>query len=160
MKSPAYGMARLGLAAAAACHLLVFSAAPLLHSCGHARPADSRFATCPCRAAAPARPWFAGAARGCRLCGLLGGSCAACNGRSGASRKGPATPAVGGTAWADGVCLACLYLQNAQSGSPPDSARPAVAPVQTPPAYPPVASDANRWLLSFDHPARAPPAAA
>ena len=147
-------MARLWLAAATACHVLVFSAVPLLHTCDHTS-AECQQTSCGPDGSASSH--FFSPMHG-RLCRLAGG-CRAARG-TGISRNGKTATTVGGQAWASGTCLACLYLQSAQSGSPFDAAKPVPKLIETVLTYAAAISDASPWFVLFDYPARAPPAVA
>jgi len=138
-------------ALAAALHLLVFTSAPLLHTCRLAGGG-----------AAPHRVGASGAPLAyppsCRCpCGV---ACAGYATRAtDAPQKAGAALAAGPAARSDAACLACIYAQSTQSGHPSEPVKPISAPARAALIRPEL-SDVSPWLVLFDYPARAPPAVA
>jgi hypothetical protein len=141
------------LAAAAACHVVVFSLSPLLHAhgcplCG-SRCAPRAAASVASPGPLPGRPHGS-------LCLLMG----CCRPAGGSRGDDDGTAGVRGTcSGAGGVCLACLYLLSVKSPSPLDAGATVTATTGCAVAYPP-ASDVSPRCASFEYPARAPPGCA
>ena len=145
------GMRKLLAAVMAACHLLVFISVPLLHTCN----CEQAGLDGPSAEDRVSQPAAANSLPCSRLCGLSGGHRQALW-TAGAGRSA-ASPANCCPAPCAGACLACWYLQNAQSGQPEDSGKTSFVPTPTPQVCPAI-SDVSLWLALYDYPARAPPA--
>jgi hypothetical protein len=150
---PVTGMRKLLAAVMAACHLLVFISVPLLHTC-HCEQAGLDG---PSAEDCVSQPAAAHSLPCSRLCGLTGGHRQAR--WAGSTGRSEAASANCHPAPSAGACMACWYLQNAQSGQPEDSGQTSFVPARTPQVCPAI-SAVSPWLALYDYPARAPPAIA